>query len=87
MSLTKKVHITYQQLYEQVCQLANGLSERGVQKGDRVRIYTPMTQRRHTQCSPVPALVPYTALYLAVSRRNRCKIEYSDSDCQMVIDG
>ena len=35
-------HITYQQLYDHVCRLANVLKKHGVQKGDRVTIYLPM---------------------------------------------
>jgi len=35
-------HITYQELHEQVCKLANVLIVRGVKKGDRVTIYMPM---------------------------------------------
>ncbi len=34
--------ITYRQLHEQVCRLANVLKSRGVKKGDRVCIYMPM---------------------------------------------
>ncbi|MCU1718790.1 acetate--CoA ligase [Pseudomonas sp. 5P_3.1_Bac2] len=34
--------ITYRQLHEQVCRLANVLKARGVSKGDRVCIYMPM---------------------------------------------
>ncbi|WP_158747068.1 acetate--CoA ligase [Acidisphaera sp. L21] len=34
--------VTYRQLYEEVCRLANVLRERGVKKGDRVTIYLPM---------------------------------------------
>ncbi|MGF9695111.1 MULTISPECIES: acetate--CoA ligase [unclassified Rhizobium] len=34
--------ITYNQLYDQVCRLANVLKKRGVKKGDRVTIYMPM---------------------------------------------
>lgn len=34
--------LTYQQLYDRVCQLANGLRENGVKKGDRVTLYLPM---------------------------------------------
>ena len=34
--------ITYRQLHEAVCRLANGLKSIGVQKGDRVTIYMPM---------------------------------------------
>lgn len=34
--------ITYKQLHEKTCKLANALKERGVKKGDRVTIYMPM---------------------------------------------
>ncbi|MEM9470130.1 MAG: acetate--CoA ligase [Pseudomonadota bacterium] len=36
------IKITYGELKDKVCQLANALKERGVQKGDRVTIYMPM---------------------------------------------
>ena len=35
-------HISYQQLHDEVCRLANGLKKLGVTKGDRVIIYMPM---------------------------------------------
>ncbi len=34
--------ITYQELHDEVCKLANGLKSIGVKKGDRVTIYLPM---------------------------------------------
>ncbi len=34
--------VTYQQAFDEVCKLANGLKKLGVQKGDRVAIYMPM---------------------------------------------
>ena len=34
--------ITYQELYQEVCQLSNGLRSLGIKKGDRVCIYMPM---------------------------------------------
>ena len=34
--------VTYRELHEQVCRLANVLRERGIQRGDRVTIYLPM---------------------------------------------
>ncbi|CCQ09548.1 Acetyl-coenzyme A synthetase [Pseudoalteromonas luteoviolacea B = ATCC 29581] len=36
-------NITYQMLHDEVAKLANGLKKLGVQKGDRVAIYMPMT--------------------------------------------
>jgi acetyl-CoA synthetase len=35
-------HITYRELYENVCRLANVLKANGVKRGDRVTIYLPM---------------------------------------------
>ena len=35
-------HISYQELHQAVCKLANALKARGVKKGDRVCIYMPM---------------------------------------------
>jgi acetyl-CoA synthetase len=35
-------HISYKELHEQVCRMANVLKRKGVQKGDRVTIYLPM---------------------------------------------
>ena len=34
--------VTYQELKDEVCKLANGLKDIGVKKGDRVTIYMPM---------------------------------------------
>ncbi|MDO8596976.1 MAG: AMP-binding protein, partial [Sulfuricaulis sp.] len=39
----KVTRISYRQLYHKVCQLANALKAHGVQKGDRVLIYMPMS--------------------------------------------
>ena len=35
-------HVTYRQLHEKTCRLANALTERGIKKGDVVTIYLPM---------------------------------------------
>jgi len=35
-------HVTYRELHEQVCRLANAMKELGANKGDRVTIYMPM---------------------------------------------
>ena len=41
-SPSESKHITYAELHDQVCRLANVLKHRGVKKGDRVTIYLPM---------------------------------------------
>jgi len=35
-------HITYKELHEQVCKLANAMKELGARKGDRITLYMPM---------------------------------------------
>ena len=39
----KVTRISYKQLYHKVCQFANALKAHGIQKGDRVLIYMPMS--------------------------------------------
>ena len=39
----KVTKVSYQELYQRVCKLANGLKSLGVRKGDRVIIYIPMS--------------------------------------------
>jgi len=39
---TEAKHITYRELHENVCRIANVLKAKGVKKGDRVTIYLPM---------------------------------------------
>ena len=41
-SPSEQRHVTYRELHEEVCRLANVLKARGVKKGDRVTIYMPM---------------------------------------------
>lgn len=36
------IRLTYRELHEQVCKMANVLKSKGIQKGDRVAIYMPM---------------------------------------------
>jgi acetyl-CoA synthetase len=38
----KSKHVTYKELFEMVCQMANVMKANGVKKGDRVTIYMPM---------------------------------------------
>jgi acetyl-CoA synthetase len=39
----KVTRVTYKELYHRVCQFANGLKSLGIQKGERVLIYMPMS--------------------------------------------
>jgi acetyl-CoA synthetase len=78
-------HITYQQLHERVCQLANGLRERGVKKGDRVCIYMPMIPEAAyamLACARVGAI--HSVVFGGFSPQS-LQDRILDSDCQTVI--
>ena len=77
--------ITYQELYERVCQLANGLRSRGVKKGDRVCIYMPMIPEAAyamLACARIGAI--HSVVFGGFSPQS-LKDRILDSDCQTVI--
>ena len=79
------LQITYQELYEHVCQLANGLRARGVKKGDRVCIYMPMIPEAAyamLACARIGAI--HSVVFGGVSPQS-LKDRILDSDCQTVI--
>ncbi|MBT8068801.1 MAG: acetate--CoA ligase [Gammaproteobacteria bacterium] len=39
---TRDLHITYKELHQRVCRMANALKELGTKRGDRVTLYMPM---------------------------------------------
>ena len=59
--------ITYKQLHNEVCKIANGLKEIGVQKGDRVTIYLTMIPELAYTMLACAGSVRYTLLFLVVS--------------------
>ena len=82
---TDDAHITYQQLYKNVCQLANGLRERGIKKGDRVCIYMPMIPEAAyamLACARIGAI--HSVVFGGFSPQS-LQDRILDSDCQTVI--
>jgi acetyl-CoA synthetase len=78
-------HITYQQLSDSVCQLANGLRERGVKKGDRVCIYMPMIPEAAyamLACARIGAV--HSVVFGGFSPQS-LKDRILNSDCQTLI--
>jgi acetyl-CoA synthetase len=53
--------VTYKELLARVSQFANALKAQGIQKGDRVIIYMPMTIEGVLPCRPAHASAPRTA--------------------------
>jgi len=78
-------HITYQQLHDEVCRLANGLHTRGVKKGDRVCIYMPMVPEAAyamLACMRIGAI--HSVVFGGFSPQS-LKDRILDSDCRVLI--
>jgi acetyl-CoA synthetase len=77
--------ITYRELYEQVCRMANVLKSRNVQKGDRVCIYMPMIPEAvyaMLACARIGAI--HSVVFGGFSP-DSIKDRILDSDCHTVI--
>ncbi len=77
--------ITYQELHDHVCRLANGLKARGVRRGDRVCIYMPMIPEAAyamLACARIGAV--HSVVFGGFSPQS-LKDRILDSDCQVVI--
>ena len=77
--------VTYQDLHDNVCQLANGLRARGVNKGDRVCIYMPMIPEAAyamLACARIGAI--HSVVFGGFSPQS-LQDRILDSDCQTVI--
>ncbi|MEE4245961.1 MAG: acetate--CoA ligase [Kangiellaceae bacterium] len=78
-------NITYQELHDKVCQMANLLKQRGVKKGDRVCIYMPMIPEvgyAMLACARIGAI--HSVVFGGFSPES-LKTRILDSDCQVVI--
>ncbi len=77
--------ISYQELHEAVCKLANGLKSRGVKQGDRVCIYMPMIPEAAfamLACARIGAM--HSVVFGGFSP-NSLADRILDSDCRTVI--
>ena len=78
-------HITYNELHENVCRMANVLKSRSVKKGDRVCIYMPMIPEAvyaMLACARIGAV--HSVVFGGFSPES-IKDRILDSDCQTVI--
>ena len=78
-------HITYGELKEQVCKLANVLKARGVQKGDRVCIYMPMIPEAAYAMLACTRIGAVHSIVFGGFSPEALKDRILDSDCQTVI--
>jgi len=77
--------VSYQQLHDEVCKLANVLRRRGVKKGDRVCIYMPMIPEAAfamLACARIGAV--HSVVFGGFSPES-LKDRILDSDCRVVI--
>ena len=78
-------YISYQELHDEVCKMANALKSRGVKKGDRVCIYMPMIPEvgfAMLACARIGAV--HSVVFGGFSPE-ALKSRILDSDCQVVI--
>ncbi len=78
-------HITYRQLHERVCKMANVLLEKGIKKGDRVCIYLPMIPELAISVLACARIGAIHSVVFAGFSSNALSTRINDSDCKMVI--
>ena len=81
----ESVHITYRQLHERVCRMANVLLDHGVKKGDRVCIYLPMIPELAVALLACARIGAIHSVVFAGFSSNALSTRINDSDCKMVI--
>jgi acetyl-CoA synthetase len=77
--------ITYQELHDEVCQLANALRARGVKKGDRVCIYMPMIPEATYAMLACARIGAVHSVVFGGFSPEALKDRILDADCQVVI--
>ncbi|MCW8126083.1 acetate--CoA ligase [Microbulbifer halophilus] len=78
-------NITYSELHEQVCRLANLLKERGVKKGDRVCIYMPMIPEAAYAMLACARIGAVHSVVFGGFSPGSLRDRILDSDCRLVI--
>ncbi len=77
--------LTYRQLHQAVCKLANGLKARGVTKGDRVCIYMPMVPEAAVAMLACARIGAVHSIVFGGFSPESLKDRILDSDCRTVI--
>lgn len=78
-------HITYNDLYERVCKMANVLRDRGIKKGDRVCIYLPMIPELAVAVLACARIGAIHSVVFAGFSASAVASRINDSECKMVI--
>lgn len=77
--------ISYQELHDHVCEIANVLKQRGVKKGDRVCIYMPMIPEAAFAMLACARIGAVHSVVFGGFSPEALKDRILDSDCQTVI--
>ncbi|WP_185232533.1 acetate--CoA ligase [Teredinibacter franksiae] len=77
--------ITYKELHEKVCRLANILKKRGVKKGDRVCIYLPMIPEAAYSMLACARIGAVHSIVFGGFSPEALKDRIQNSDCKVVI--
>jgi len=78
-------HVTYQELHDEVCKLANAMKARGVTKGDRVCIYMPMIPEAAYAMLACARIGAIHSIVFGGFSPEALGQRIDDSDCSMVI--
>ena len=78
-------HISYRDLHQQVCRLANVLKTRGIGKGDRVAIYMPMVPEASVAMLACTRIGAIHSVVFGGFSPDALRDRILDSDCQAVI--
>jgi acetyl-CoA synthetase len=81
----KALHITYNELHQRVCKMANVLREQGIKKGDRVCIYLPMIPELAITTLACARIGAIHSVVFAGFSSSAVATRINDSDCKMVI--
>ncbi len=78
-------HITYRQLHERVCRMANVLKEYGIGKGDRVCIYLPMIPELAVSLLACARIGAIHSVVFAGFSSHALATRINDCDCKLVL--
>ncbi|HZH70513.1 MAG TPA: acetate--CoA ligase [Flavobacteriaceae bacterium] len=78
-------HITYNELHERVCKMANVLQEQGIKKGDRVGIYLPMIPELVVSVLACARIGAVHSVVFAGFSSKALQTRINDCDCKLVI--
>lgn len=79
------IKITYQELYEQVCQVANTLKSLNVKRGDRVCLYMPMIPQLAISCLACARIGAVHSVVFAGFSANALQDRINDAKAKIII--